>query len=170
MLTEEDALNSNWYGWFNSAETTYHMQKHYYPNSREAQLDFFNSMVKDKTKIQLGIISKKENVLIGCVSLNNINYINSNAEISVIIGEKEHRDLLKSLESMKLMIEFAFEQLNLNKVYCGVLETLSTNWKKLLMKRLNFHEEGIFFKHAYKNGRYQDVHFLGVFKEEYNKK
>ena len=55
-LTKEDAINSNWYGWFNDEELSQTIQKHYFPNNREAQLDFWEKNIQNSnSKIQLGI-------------------------------------------------------------------------------------------------------------------
>ena len=92
-INKEDVINSNWYGWFNDEETTKNLQKHYFPNTLEKQLDFYEKLVKDNSKIQLIIIEKEnpDNIL-GVVSLQKINLINKNADLSLVIGNEEERD------------------------------------------------------------------------------
>ena len=94
ILTREDVTQSNWYGWFNDESTTKHLQKHYYPNTLESQLKFVEEAESDKSKIQLGIRRKSNpTVLLGVISLQHINLINRNAELSIVIGENEARGL-----------------------------------------------------------------------------
>ena len=64
VLTEEVIDKTNWYKWFNVEENTKHMQKHYYPNSKELQLKYFKEEIdgNDK-KLQLGIVRKDKNLL-----------------------------------------------------------------------------------------------------------
>ena len=82
-LNEDIAVNSNWYNWFNNELTTKGMQKHYFPNNANQQLKFFQTNVQDNiNKLQLGIVYKIDNKLIGTISLNNINMINKSCEIA----------------------------------------------------------------------------------------
>jgi len=166
ILTEDDIFNSNWYGWFNDEEATANMQKHYFPNSLENQLEFFNSLKRETNKIQLGIIPNGENVIKGIVSLQNIDYINSNAEISIIIGEPEFRKLIIAQEAMQLMIDHAFFTLNLHKIYGGYIETLK-DWGLFLRKRFCFCDEGLLRKHVFINGKYMNVFNIGLLKDDY---
>lgn len=168
VLTEEDVLNSDWYGWFNDEETTLHMQKHYFPNTIELQLEFFNTLKRDRSKIQLGVVPNDETKIKGVVSLQNIDHINSNADISLIIGDKELRKLIIAQESIQLLLNHAFFTLNLHKIYVGYIETLQ-DWGLFLKKRFGFKDEGVWYEHVYKNGRYLDIHRLGLLKLEYEK-
>ena len=42
----EDDLNGNWYEWFSDEETTKFLESRFWPNSRESQLAFYNSLQK----------------------------------------------------------------------------------------------------------------------------
>ena len=156
VLTHEDIDNTNWYGWFNSEETTLNMQKHYFPNTVELQHQFLKAISGDKTKIQLGIFEKSKDFLIGVVSLNNINLINRNAEFSLLIGEKKFRNLKYAEESVFLILRHAFRSLNLHKVYGGSIQTLDS-WVKFLEKRFGFQREGVQKDHVFKDGQYLDI-------------
>ena len=77
VLTEEIIEKTNWYNWFNDEENTKDMQKHYFPNTKEIQLKFFkNEIENSNTKIQLGILHKKDQIMVGTLSLNNIDFMN----------------------------------------------------------------------------------------------
>lgn len=54
VLTKDDVIKSGWYGWFNDELTCKTLQKHYFPNSLESQLEFWsdlNSKSNKDTKI-----------------------------------------------------------------------------------------------------------------------
>lgn len=169
ILTESDVINSNWYGWFNDSDTTINTQKHYYPNTLQNQLDYYKSIQNNPNIIQLGIVEKNGSELFGIVSLSNINFINRNADISLIIGEKKYRKLLYSDEALKLIFDHAFFTLNLHKIIGGYVHTLET-WGKFLKNRFGFTDEGIWREHVYKNGTYLNIIRLGLLKSEYIKK
>jgi [ribosomal protein S5]-alanine N-acetyltransferase len=166
VLTEQDAVESNWYGWFNDEETTKQMQKHYFPNTKEMQLDFLKNNIQDQnTKMQLGIVTiDNPEKLIGCVSLNNIDYINRKADISTIIGEKEERNIKSFLEANSLLIKHAFFSLNMKRIYGG---TMIKEVADIMCRVLGFKHEGVLRKDIYKNNEYHDVYLIGVFKDEF---
>ena len=125
VLTEEVIDKTNWYKWFNDEENTKHMQQHYYPNSKELQLKYFKEEIEgNNKKLQLGIYHKKDKILIGTISLNNIDFQHRKCEISGFIGEKKYQTLKPFLESNKLLIKHAFEQLKLAKLNTDRIENV----------------------------------------------
>ena len=169
VLNEKIIKETNWFKWFNDEETTYHMQKHYYPNTIEKQINFLEKMVKDQTTLQLGIVQKPSFVFCGVTSLNNINLFNRNAEISLIIGEKKFRNLEIAIEAMDLIIDHAFSTMNLHKISVGYLRSLE-QWGNILKKTFGFIQEGVLKEHAFKNGKYIDIINLALFPENFKKR
>jgi ribosomal-protein-alanine N-acetyltransferase len=164
-LNQNVLNNSNWYNWFNDEETTKHMQKHYYPNTYDLQLQYFKSSIENnKSKMQCGIFHKQEKVLIGTISLNNIDLINRNCELSVIIGEKKFQNLNFFIESHKLMLRHAFDTLNLNKVYGG---TIIKEMNILFCRVLGYTSEGKLIEHVFKNGKYHDAYRFGILNSKF---
>ena len=169
VLNEKIVKETNWFRWFNDEETTYHMQKHHYPNTINKQINYLKSNIDKDTTIQLGVVHKKSLTFCGVISLSNINFFNKNAEISLIIGEKEFRYLELASEVMELIINHAFLTLNLHKVCVGYFKSLE-NWGIFLKNTFGFVDEGVQRQHAFKNGKYTDIINLGLIKNEYLKK
>ncbi|WP_276661581.1 GNAT family N-acetyltransferase [Syntrophomonas wolfei] len=168
VLDEVDIENSNWYDWFNDEETTLFMQKHYYPNTKKQQLEFWENEIKgNENKIQLGICPAQGGGIVGCVSLNSIDYLNRKAEISTIIGEKSARNIKYYYESNKLMIIHGFYTLNLHRIYGG---TIVKELADLLCRFFGFQIEGIARQDVYKNGKYHDVYRIGLLKSDFDRR
>ncbi len=163
-LTEDDALNSGWHDWFNDEMTTKNLQKHYYPNSPTLQLEFFRRMEADRSTVQLGIIPKDLDKLVGVVSLTNIDFINSNSEFSMVLGDKEYRSQGFCVEAFDLILKHAFLTMNLHKIHSGAL---NHRFYEMLCKTFGFHSEGVWQQHAYKDGRYLDIYRLGLFRDDF---
>ena len=160
VLTEEIVEKTNWYNWFNDEETTSQMQQHYFPNTRQKQLQIFKTRIENsETKLQLGIVDKKERVLIGMVSLSDIDYLHRKCEIAGIIGEKRYRRLAYIVEALQLLIRHAFEQLNMHKIYGG---TISKEVADMCVRTLGFKHEGIRKAEVFKNGEYRDIYLVGL--------
>ena len=166
-MEAEDVYTSNWASWFDDEETTFYMQQHYYPNSKEKQLAFFESEIKNNAnKCQLGICPKGETTPIGMVSLQDIDHLNRKAEFSIIIGEKQQRRKQLSEEAMALILTHGFDSLNLRKIYSG---TLIKAWADSLCEKLGFVSQGVLQEDVFKHGRYWDVHLIAIFDEVFRK-
>jgi len=165
VLNEDDVANSNWYGWFNDVETTQLMQKHYYPNSENDQLEFLRTQLKgSKTKIQLGICRGDALPIVGVVSLNDIDLLHRKAEIAAVIGEKTARNVSVMLEAVDLMIHHAFVELNLHRIDGG---TIIKELAVLLCRSFGFRQEGVFRQDVFHQGQYHDVYRVGLLDSEY---
>ncbi len=165
-LTREDVLNSDWYDWFNDEQTCLTLQKHYFPNTPDMQLAFYEDMIKDKSKIQLGIVPKGKDKLIGIVSLSFIDPINRNAEFSIVIGASKYRNKGTSVETLRLLFEHGFNTLNLHKIQGGSLEMLKS-WVEMLKKTFGFTDEGFLAEHVYKDGKYIGAYRIGLLKTDF---
>lgn len=164
-LSEDDILNSNWYGWFNDEKVCNTLQKHYFPNSLVLQKKYLNSVSSQNTLI-LGICDINYTNIIGVVSLSSINYINSSAEFSCVIANIEDRNVSVFIETLNLILKHAFLSLNLNKVYGG---SISENLVKLMVRACNFKTEGISRQDMFKNGEYHDIYRFSILKDEFKK-
>jgi len=168
VLTEEIIKKTNWYKWFNNEETTKNMQKHYFPNTMDIQLNYFKENILNNKKIvQLGVVVKKENIFSGVISLSNIDYLNQSCEFGAIMGEETSRSIKYFMEAGKLICKHAFETLNMQRVYSG---TITKEIDDFLCRALGFKHEGIKRKAIYKNGKFLDIYMHAILKSEYNRK
>ena len=167
VLDEEVVEKTDWFNWFNDEENTKYMKHRYYPNNRAKQLAFYkNEIENNPKKLQVGIFHKEDKVLIGVISLNNIDFLNRNCNTGAIIGIKKYRKIFCYLEAYTLLLKHAFEQLNMNKISD---ETLSKDVADFLIKTVGFKMEGVRRRELYKNGKYVDLYLIGLLKEEFYK-
>lgn len=165
-LSSEDVEHSDWYDWFNDELICRNLQKHYYPNTRALQREFFESMQRDLSKVQLGIVPKDDDRLVGVVSLSDIDLINRNGEFSIVIGDDNFRRSGHSHEALKLLFEHGFFTLNLHKIYGGSVAPLQ-RWLESLQEEFGFKPEGVWREHAFKDGRYVDVIRVGLLRDDF---
>ena len=158
-LSEDIVRCSNWYGWFNDEENTKTMQKHYFPNTKEDQLLFFrNEVCGNPTKLQLGIFHKADQILIGTISLSNIDFVNRKCEIGGLIGEKKYKNINLWLEANRLLIDHASKTLNMHRIYgASLAKEVAIFYERLL----GFNSEGILKEDVYKNSAFRDVYLFG---------
>lgn len=60
--------------------------------------------------------------MIGYISLNNIDHLNKTADAGgTVIGEKDCQDGFSMFEALKLLLDYAFLQLNMNRITASCL-------------------------------------------------
>lgn len=112
------------------------------------------------------ICSKENDKMIGYASLVNIHYINSSAETgAIMIADPDYNDGIAWIESVLFLFEYAFERLGLNRVYGESLvgHPMSNKIGSLMFMKT----EGILRQAAYKNGRFYDLQYDAILKDEY---
>lgn len=114
------------------------------------------------------ICSCENNQMIGYACLTNIHYINRSADFSgIMICDKEYQDGLAWVETYKFILEYAFDRLNMNRVYGHYLadHKLSSSMSKAMF----FTIEGIEREAIFKNSRYHDLVIASILANEYRK-
>jgi [ribosomal protein S5]-alanine N-acetyltransferase len=122
QATLEDA-EGKWHEWLSDEETTKWMLRRFWPNSKEGQLAFAESLKNDREKMILSIIDREEDKHIGVGSISSINWVHRFCEMAIIVGEKEYRKGAVSYESWALMLKIAFLRLNMQSVLGGYIES-----------------------------------------------
>ena len=165
-LTRQDCIESDWYGWFNDAELCSTLQKHYFPTNIESQILFWEKNILNAAdKFQLGICPLSGGPIVGIASLSHIDFINSKAEFSIIVGNPEAQNITIFLDTARLIFAHGFNSLNLNRIYGG---SISCDLVELMCRLLNCSKEGVLRQDVFKNGSYRDVYRYAVLRDEFN--
>lgn len=133
---KEFALKSDWYSWFNNKKITKYLEHGVYPNTKEDQKKFLNSI---DNKLVF-IVSNKNNYF-GVISLSNINVKKKTAEIGLALNTQAKYNFFSPLESIALITEHAFEVLGVKLIYGGQHVDLE-KWT-IMMELVGYKVEGI---------------------------
>jgi RimJ/RimL family protein N-acetyltransferase len=163
-LTKKDAITTC--SWRNNNEIRQFYSGHpFYVNIEKEEAWFDKILCLDIPLTSFGIEERKSNCLIGITFLKDINLINRTAEFAIFIGDDNARGKGYGREATINTIDFAFNQLNLNRVFLKVQEN---NQKALhLFENCGFIKEGLLRECTYKNGQYQNEVVMSVLKPEY---
>ncbi len=101
-----------------------------------------------------GIVLLESDVLIGAISLQNINHINRNAFIGIFIGEIENRCKGYGAEAIRLLLNYGYNTLNLNNIMLSV--QADNEVAIACYKKVGFREVGRRSEWIFKNGKYVD--------------
>ncbi len=152
-----DALNNyELTQWFNAAGR--------FPNSLAAMESYLESADADPNQILFAVCEKESDRHIGNIHVT-IDWVNSYATTGRIIWAKDTQGKGYGVESFKLVINYLFKRLNLNRVCSGMIEgndPALKNWEKL-----GYKIEGRLRKMVWQNGEYKDVIEGGVLREDW---
>jgi len=104
--------------------------------------------------------------LIGTIALKHVDKKDLNAELGIWVARKHHRKGV-GYESAKLVINFAFKKLGLNRIYY-YLFTPNVASKKLIEK-LGGKFEGMQRETTRKDGVFYDSYTYGILRKEWGK-
>lgn len=149
--------------WRNDLKLTKQVMSHPFPITDLLEKEWFNHILIDKSNrnIYFGIEQKQNSKLIGIIFLTQINWISKNCYLGILIGDNSNRGKGYGTEAVKLITDYAFNVLNLNKI---TLEVVDQNDAIKLYNKLGFHSEGLLKNHYYFNNDYFDIHILSLFR------
>ena len=110
-------------------------------------------------------ILEVDDIPVGLVSLVKWDKTNKIIHTGIYIAVKEKRSMSLLIDLTVNLNVFAFEKLKVNKV---AKEFLDINQDYIhFYERFGFKKEGVLRAAIYKNGKYHDLHLLGMLKDEW---
>ncbi len=162
---EKEDISGNYFQWFNDQEVCRFNSHGRFPNNMEKMEAYLHRAYTDPSLVVFAIISRKNDVHVGNISLQGINLIDRSAEYAIILGEKDYWGKGIAKESSDLILHHGFMNLNLNRIYCGTTDDNIAMQK--LAVYMGMTEEGRRREAIYKNGVYHDIVEYGILCREY---
>jgi RimJ/RimL family protein N-acetyltransferase len=142
----------------------------YRPLSLAQEERWFENMLQRNPDEQVLAIEVRRGeadwVLIGSCGLHNIEWPNRLAELGIAIGDKTCWSQGYGTETVSLLVRYAFETLNLNRVFLRVYETNPRAIRAY--EKAGFILEGRLRQAIYKNGNFADILLMGVLRQEWD--
>ena len=152
--------------WINDYETSKYLDQYSKIFTLEDEKDFVERARKDD-KVYLSIVKLSNDELIGNISLMNIDHINKTATLGIMIGKNDEREKGYGTEAINLLLDYAFNHLNLNNI---MLELLDTNERaKKCYLKCGFKELGVRKQSHYLEGIYHDSIYMQILKEDFKR-
>ncbi len=135
-------------------------------HSDEKADDWFDDIQKlqGSRNVRLGIFLN-DGTVIGDVALQDIDRVNRKCSVGIGIAKIENRSKGYGREAVKLMLDYGFKYLGMERITANTLEINKGAQK--VMERLGFTLEGRERKAIYLNGNKYDRLCYGILKEEY---
>lgn len=121
--------------------------------STETERQWVLNTINQNKDIKLAVCTVDENLYIGNVYLTGIDYINRKATSHILIGNHDFWKNGYGTEAMALLLDYAFNHLNLRRIEAHVLEDNIGSCK--MHEKLGYKREGILRESVYKDGTYK---------------
>ena len=133
--------------------------------SLESEKESLLKMLNDKNSGNFAIVNLENDNVIGNCSIHHIDVQDRTATVGIFIGDEQNRSKGYGTEALKLLIDYAFNYLNMNNIMLGVK---SFNERAInCYKKVGFKEFGRRRQSYYLNGKYYDDVFMDILKEEF---
>ena len=153
--------------WRNLPEFRKHFRE-YREIGKDMQENWYRTKVlNDPNTIMFSIKRIQDNELLGCCGLCYINWVHRLADLSLYIGwEKRYIDEEGyAEESCKLLFDYAFNELCLNKIWTEIYEFDSKKYE--LYHKLGFHDDGQLREQYYYDGRWWSSYIMSLLQKEW---
>jgi RimJ/RimL family protein N-acetyltransferase len=127
--------------------------------------DWFKKTKKREGELTLAIVAKKFSKTIGSIELKRINKIDKTASLGIIIGDKNYWGKGYGREAITLLLDFAFNVLNLHSVNLSVYDYNHRAIKAY--QAVGFKEAGRLRETRFWGGKYYDIIKMDILADEF---
>lgn len=150
--------------WINNPENNQFL--HYdIPISVKGTQRWFDSHEGENTRYDAVI--EADGVPVGTIGLLSIDRKNSKAEYYIAMGETGYKGKGVAKEASRLILEYGFETLGLNRIY--LFTEVNNGVAQKLFERVGFVREGIIRQDIKRKDRFEDRIMYGMLRKDYEK-
>lgn len=165
-LGREDA-GETYLGWLNDPEVTRYLETGAFPTTLAELERYCEGLADQRDQVMLAIVDRETDSHIGNIKLGPINWIHRRATLGILVGDRRFWGRGVGTEATRLMVEYAFDRLGLNRVDLGVHAEHAAAVR--VYERIGFKVEGRFREDLFHEGRHRDRLWMGLLKSEYVK-
>lgn len=137
------------------------------PLNLDIMKEDFRRKIRGNNEIDFAIVIKTDNVYVGWAGIYEINWVSRNGELRFFIGNKKYWKKGLATESTSLLVDYAFNKLNLHRVHGGA--NIENHGSVNIFKKLGFSEEGVSKEGHFRNGKYYDLIRFGLLNKNHSK-
>ena len=147
----------------NDAELEKNVVDWNFPISKSAQEKWYDSQIQNKNTVRYVIEVNEQPI--GVEIIANIDWKNRKALHGIKLCEEKIRGKGYGTDTLKTIMKYAFEELQLNRLYTTILEYNEASMR--LHKKCGWEVEGVMKESVFKNNRYINEVQVGILKKQY---
>lgn len=156
----EDDLNDNYLQWLNDPLVNQYLETRFIPQSLQQLKSYWLKHSSDANSPWFAICLSSDCRHIGNIKLGPINWIHRRADISLFIGDKCTWGQGYASEAIKVLVRWAFSELNLYKLNAGIYS--SNVGSRKAFEKAGFYHEATLIEDVYSSGKRCDVLRYGL--------
>jgi RimJ/RimL family protein N-acetyltransferase len=162
-LTQEHL--TPFYTWLNDDNVINYSLTLFQQLSTEEEISkWFSKLLADTKNYTIGIFLQDSDVFIGYTGICNISNINQSGEYFIFIGDKSHWGKGIGTLVTKDILEFGFQELNLNRI---MLTVSAPNIGGIrAYEKAGFKKEGIMRDACFRDGEFHDKIMMSILRDE----
>lgn len=149
--------------WINDPDVSQFLNV-FFPMMEADEQEWFDSLPKRKST-DIVFVIVVDGKAIGTMGIHNINWKNRTAITGAFIGEKDYWGKGLGSEAKMILLDYAFNTLNLRKICSTVIAFNERSYRYSL--KCGYKEEGRLKEHHFKHGTYWDEILLAVFRDDW---
>lgn len=138
-----------------------------FPTTIEQQKEKILNNVKDSNTVLFTICRIEDGEAIGQTALFRVDWVGRMATFYIGIADKENWSKGYGSETVAMMMEYAFQTLNLNRIQLHV--AVENEGAVKVYQRTGFQIEGTLREAMFHNGHYSDFYVMGILKKDWKK-
>lgn len=135
------------------------------PTSISKTTAWFNKTLLDNSRREFSIFAKDANQYIGFCGLFNIKTPVMKAELHCVIGDKEYHSGGYGTDAYRVLTNYGFEELGLNRIYGYQLEHNVGAHK--VIEKLGWQREGLLRQNTYSHGEIKDQYIVSIIRQDW---
>ena len=164
---ERADVNARYAAWLNDAEVTRYLEVGTFPTSLVELEAFYAAAAVRRDQVLLAIVDRETDRHVGNIKLGPIDWVHRRATLGILVGDKAAWGRGTGTSATRLMVEYAFDRLDLRRVDLGVYADHAAAIR--LYERVGFRVEGRFREDVYLEGAYRDRLWMGLLRSEYQR-
>lgn len=135
------------------------------PVNAQREREWLEAAYASPENLPFGVALRDKHELIGCIGLHGIDAVSRRATLGILIGDVRHQGAGYGSEAIRLMVRYAFEVLNLNRVGLSVY---ANNPRAIrVYEKSGFVREGRARQAVWREGAYHDELYYAILRQDY---
>lgn len=152
----------NYVQWLNDPQVLEHFGR-FFPMSLAEEEKWYEGMLQDPSVCNFAI--ELDGQHIGGAGFCHIDGRNSSAEVGLFVGIPELWDQGLGRDALQSLVRFGFEEMNLHRLY---LRVFADNKRGIhLYEKVGFQHEGRWRDAEFRHGRYHDLLWMSILRDQW---